>query len=72
MQWTKIRNQEKKDERLFMAMNTIDMSPNQKAYFVAERRRIHAEKAAEAEAAELEGSKEEADCDEEVEDEADP
>ena len=38
-----------------MATNTNDMSPNQKAYFVSERRRIQAEKVA-AKAAELEES----------------
>ena len=67
MQEAKLKNQEKKEERLFMATNTTGMSPNQKAYFVAERRRIQAEKA-EAEAAELEGSDE--DGEEEVEEEA--
>ena len=54
MQRTKIRNQEK-EEHLFMATNTTNMSPNQKAYSVAERRRIQAEKAA-VEAVELEES----------------
>ena len=49
-----------------MATNTSDMSPNQKAYFVAEQRRIQAEKTA-AEAAALnqseeEGEEEEADA----------
>ena len=64
MQKNKLKAQEKKEERLFMATNTSDMSPNQKAYFVSERRRIQAEKAA-AEAAALEESEEEG---EEVED----
>ena len=52
-----------------MATNTISMSPNQKTYFVAEWRRIQAEKAVEAKAVELEGSEEEVDGDEEVEEE---
>ena len=58
MQKNKLKAQEKKEERLFMATNTSDMSPNQKAYFVAERRRIQAEKTA-AEAAALDQSEEE-------------
>ena len=58
MQKTKLKAQEKKEERLLMATNTSDMSPNQKAYFVAERRRIQAEKMA-AEAAALNESEEE-------------
>ena len=73
MQRTKLKNQEKKEERLFMATNTTGMSPNQKAYFVAERRRIQAENV-EAEAAGLKesgGEGEEGDDDEEVEEEAD-
>lgn len=51
MQKAKLKNQEKKEERLVMATNTSGMSPNQKAYFVAERRRILTEKK-EAEVAE--------------------
>ena len=66
MQKNKLKAQEKKEERLFMATNTSDMSPNQKAYFVAERRRIQAEKAAAKAAAfeesEEEGEEEEADA----------
>ena len=58
MQKTKLKAQEKKEERLLMATNTSDMSPNQKAYFVAERRPIQAEKMA-AEAAALDESEEE-------------
>ena len=70
MQETKLKAQEKKEERLFMATNTSDKSPNQKAYFVAERRRIQAVKAG-AEAAGLEESGEEGEDDKEVEEEAD-
>ena len=40
MQETKIKNQEKKEERMVMATNTAGMSPNQKACFVSELRRI--------------------------------
>ena len=61
MQEAKLKNQEKNEECLFMATNTTDMSPNEKAYFVSERRRILAEKA-DAEVAE--------DDEEEVEEEA--
>ena len=57
MQETKLKNQEKEEERLYMATTTTGMSPKQKPYCVSERRRIQAEKAA-AEAAELEGSDE--------------
>ena len=66
MQETKLKAQEKKEERLFMATNTSDMSPNQKAYFVAKRRRIQAEKTA-AEAAALDQSEEEGEEGEEEE-----
>ena len=58
MQETKLKNQEKKEERLFMATNTTGMSPNQKAYFVAERRRIQVEKAAELEGSDEDGEEE--------------
>ena len=57
---------------MYCATNTTGMSPNQKAYFVAERRRIQAEKAT-AEATGLEESGEEGedgDDDEEVDEEA--
>ena len=60
MQQTKLKDLAKKEERLYMATNTSDMSPNQKAYFVAERRRIQAEKTATLDQSEEEGEEEEA------------